>query len=47
MGANKKAGGAFQWTPKNGAGSNSPDAHNPEKHSPIILTTDVENGSYL
>ena len=39
----KGPGGAFQWTPKNGAGSDTvPDAHNPEKkHSPIMLTSDI------
>ena len=39
----KGPGGAFQWTPKNGAGVASvPDAHNPEKkHAPIMLTSDI------
>ena len=39
----KGQGGAFQWTPKNGAGSGTvPDAHNAEKkHSPIMLTSDI------
>ena len=39
----KGPGGAFQWTPKNGAGVDSvPDAHNPEKkHAPMMLTSDI------
>ena len=39
----KGQGGAFQWTPKNGAGSGTvPDAHNDEKkHSPMMLTSDI------
>ncbi len=39
----KGQGGAFQWTPKNGAGSGTvPDAHNAEKkHSPMMLTSDI------
>ena len=39
----KGPGGAFQWTPKNGAGIASvPDAHNPEKkHAPMMLTSDI------
>ena len=39
----KGPGGAFQWTPKNGAGVASvPDAHNPEKkHAPMMLTSDI------
>jgi catalase-peroxidase len=39
----KGQGGAFQWTPKDGAGSGTvPDAHNLEKkHSPMMLTSDI------
>ncbi|MBB12593.1 MAG: catalase/peroxidase HPI [Flavobacteriaceae bacterium] len=39
----KGQGGAFQWTPKGGAGSGTvPDAHITEKkHSPIMLTSDI------
>ena len=39
----KGQGGAFQWTPKGGAGSGTvPDAHIAEKkHSPIMLTSDI------
>ena len=39
----KGPGGAFQWTPKNGAGVDSvPDAHNLEKkHAPMMLTSDI------
>ena len=39
----KGQGGAFQWTPKNGAGSGTvPDAHIAEKkHSPMMLTSDI------
>lgn len=35
--------GAFQWVPKDGAGSDAvPDAHDPEKrHAPTMLTTDL------
>ncbi len=35
--------GAFQWTPKNGAGAGAvPDAHDPGKrHAPTMLTTDL------
>jgi len=39
----KSPAGAFQWTPKNGAGAGTvPDAHDPEKsHAPFMLTTDL------
>ena len=39
----KSPAGAHQWTPKNGAGSDSiPDAHDPSKrHAPTMLTTDL------
>lgn len=39
----KSPGGAFQWTPKNGAGAGTvPDAHDPAKrHAPAMLTTDL------
>ena len=39
----KSPGGAFQWTPKDGAGAGTvPDAHNPEKkHAPMMLTSDL------
>jgi catalase-peroxidase len=39
----KSPAGAQQWTPKNGAGSNTvPDAHNASKrHAPAMLTTDL------
>lgn len=39
----KGPGGANQWRPKNGAGSNLvPDAHDPNiKHAPFMLTTDL------
>jgi len=39
----KSPAGAFQWTPKNGAGSGMvPDAHDPSKrHAPSMLTTDL------
>ncbi|MBV8206165.1 MAG: catalase/peroxidase HPI [Acidobacteria bacterium] len=39
----KSPAGAFQWTPKNGAGAGSvPDAHDGSKrHSPFMLTTDL------
>ena len=39
----KSPAGANQWTPKNGAGSNTvPDAHDPsKKHAPAMLTTDL------
>ena len=35
--------GAAQWTPKNGAGSDTvPDAHDPSiRHAPMMLTTDL------
>jgi catalase-peroxidase len=35
--------GAYQWTPKNGAGAGTvPDAHDPaKKHAPFMLTTDL------
>src|SRR5206468_1426184 len=35
--------GAFQWTPKNGAGAGMvPDAHDPsKKHAPMMFTTDL------
>jgi catalase-peroxidase len=36
-------GGAFQWTPKDGAAAGTvPDAHDPaKKHAPMMLTTDL------
>ncbi len=35
-------GGAYQWTPKGGAGRKVPDAHDPSKsHEPIMFTTDL------
>src|SRR5271165_4706970 len=36
-------GGAYQWTPKDGAGAGAmPDAHDPSKrHAPTMLTTDL------
>jgi len=36
-------GGAFQWTPKDGAGDGLvPDAHDPDKrHPPMMLTSDI------
>ena len=39
----KSPGGAFQWTPKNGAGAGTvPDAHDKSKrHAPSMLTTDL------
>jgi len=39
----KSPAGAHQWTPKNGAGSDTvPDAHDPSKHhAPSMLTTDL------
>jgi catalase-peroxidase len=35
--------GAYQWTPKNGAGAGTvPDAHDPKKkHAPMMFTTDL------
>lgn len=40
---NKSPAGAFQWTPKDGAGAGTvPDAHDPSKsHAPFMLTTDL------
>lgn len=39
----KSPAGAYQWTPKDGAGAGSiPDAHDPsKKHDPFMLTTDL------
>ena len=39
----KSPGGAYQWTPKGGAGAGTvPDAHDPSKrHAPAMLTTDL------
>src|SRR5262249_59016832 len=39
----KSPAGAFQWTPKGGAGQGTgPDAHDPsKKHAPIMFTTDL------
>ncbi len=39
----KSPAGAFQWTPKDGAGAGTvPDAHDPSKsHAPFMLTTDL------
>jgi catalase-peroxidase len=39
----KSPAGAFQWTPKAGAGAGTvPDAHDPSKrHAPTMLTTDL------
>ncbi len=39
----KSPAGAYQWTPKNGAGAGTvPDAHNASKrHAPSMLTTDL------
>ena len=39
----KSPAGAFQWKPKDGAGSGAvPDAHDPSKsHAPFMLTTDL------
>lgn len=39
----KSPAGAYQWTPKDGAGAGLvPDAHDPAKsHAPIMLTTDL------
>ncbi|WKZ56382.1 MAG: catalase/peroxidase HPI [Bdellovibrionota bacterium] len=39
----KGPGGAWQWTPKGGAGRTTvPDAHDPAKrHAPMMLTTDL------
>ena len=39
----KSPAGAYQWTPKNGAGAGTvPDAHDPSKrHAPAMLTTDL------
>jgi catalase-peroxidase len=39
----KSPAGAYQWTPKNGAGKGTvPDAHDPSKHhAPSMLTTDL------
>ncbi|MBV8050101.1 MAG: catalase/peroxidase HPI, partial [Acidobacteriaceae bacterium] len=39
----KSPAGAYQWTPKNGAGNNTvPDAHDRSKHhAPAMLTTDL------
>ncbi len=40
---NKSPAGAWQWTPKGGAGAGTvPDAHDPTKrHAPMMLTTDL------
>ncbi|WP_373397388.1 catalase/peroxidase HPI [Algoriphagus halophilus] len=39
----KSPGGAYQWTPKDGAGAGTvPDAFDPaKKHAPAMLTTDI------
>ncbi|GAB5490217.1 MAG: catalase/peroxidase HPI [Phototrophicaceae bacterium] len=39
----KSPAGAYQWTPKDGAGSNTvPDAHDPAKrHAPMMATSDI------
>jgi catalase-peroxidase len=39
----KSPAGAWQWTPKNGAGKDTvPDAHDPKvKHAPMMFTTDL------
>ena len=39
----KSPAGAWQWTPKDGAGAGTvPDAHDPaKKHAPMMLTTDL------
>jgi catalase-peroxidase len=39
----KSPAGAYQWSPKNGAGADTvPDAHDPSKrHAPIMFTTDL------
>ena len=39
----KSPAGAWQWTPKNGAGQGTvPDAHDPKvKHAPMMFTTDL------
>jgi catalase-peroxidase len=39
----KSPAGAWQWTPKDGAGADTiPDAHDPSKrHAPTMLTTDI------
>ena len=39
----KSPAGAYQWTPKNGAGAGTvPDAHDPsQQHAPMMLTTDL------
>lgn len=39
----KSPAGAYQWTPKDGAGDGKvPDAHDPSKtHAPMMLTTDL------
>jgi catalase-peroxidase len=39
----KSPAGAYQWTPKDGAGAGTvPDAHDPQrKHAPMMLTTDL------
>src|SRR4029079_7323098 len=39
----KGQGGAWQWTPKGGAGKDTvPDAHDPKKkHAPMMFTTDL------
>jgi catalase-peroxidase len=39
----KSPAGAYQWTPKDGAGAGTvPDAHDPSKrHAPAMLTTDL------
>src|SRR5262245_5029291 len=39
----KSPAGAYQWKPKNGAGSDTvPDAHDPKKrHAPMMATTDI------
>jgi len=39
----KSPAGAWQWTPKNGAGQGTvPDAHDPSKrHAPMMFTTDL------
>jgi catalase-peroxidase len=39
----KSPAGAYQWTPKNGAGADTvPDAHDPKKkHAPNMFTTDL------
>jgi catalase-peroxidase len=39
----KSPAGAYEWTPKNGAGADKvPDAHDPKKkHAPMMFTTDL------